>query len=258
MVDVNYELISAADYENLPIDPDACFVALDDICQSNMNRMIDQDTSSDFDTSIRMQYMTTMAAYAKECGIDEIVSAYTEPYDFQAFASFSLAVKGAVARIRFRNRTANRTSSVLLLQNTKTKIEHYISRLKEAIEQSDLPIHRREALCQKLEELRAELNQPRLSFVKTFTVLSLILAGLGSATTVSADGPTAVTHIMRLIGLDRQTEEEAAHRLAPPPKALPAPVHPHTTKPLPPHLAARRPIQPISPKGGDLDDEIPF
>ena len=102
MADVNYELISAADYETLPIDPDACFVALDDICQSNMNRMIGEDSSNQFDTSIRMQYMATMAAYAKECGIDEVVSAYSEPYDLRAFTAFSLAIKGAVARIRFR------------------------------------------------------------------------------------------------------------------------------------------------------------
>src|SRR3984885_7785528 len=102
MVDVNYELISAADYETLPIDPDACFVALDDICQSNINPMIGEDSSNQFDTSIRMQYMATMAAYAKECGIDEVVSAYSEPYDLRAFTAFSLAIKGAVARIRFR------------------------------------------------------------------------------------------------------------------------------------------------------------
>jgi hypothetical protein len=255
MVDINYELISAADYENLPIDPDACFVALDDICQRNMNRMIDQDTSHEFDTAIRMQYMTTMAAYAKECGIDEVISAYSEPYDFQGFTKFSLAVKGTVARIRFRNRTVNRTSSVLLLQNTKTKIEHYILRLNEAIDNSDLPAHRKESLSQKLEELRSELNQPRLGFAKTFTVLSLILAGLGSATTVSADGPAAVTHIMRLIGVDRQTEEEAAQRLSPPPKALPAPTHPHPTKPQHAHQANRRPTP---PRVGDLDGEIPF
>jgi hypothetical protein len=220
-----------------------------------MNRMISEDSSGQFDTTIHMQYMATMTAYAKECCIDEVVSAYCEDYSNQGFTAFSLAVKGAVARIRFRHRTVNRTSSVLLLPNTKPKIEHYISRLKEIIENSDLPSHRRDLLCERLEEFRRELNQPRLGFVKTLTVLSLVLASLGSATTVAAEGQTAVTHIMRLIGLDRQTEEEEAQRLAPPIKALPPPAHHNPTKHHPTRQTSR---QPAPPQGGDLDDEIPF
>jgi hypothetical protein len=260
---LSYELISAADYEHLPEDPEECFVALEDICQRNMNRMIDENTSNDFDTAVHLQYTATVTGYAKECGISEIVQ--SSNFDFhgesayQDFAKFQLAVKGAVARIRFKNRTVLRSSSVLLLQNTKTKIDHYISRLREIIENSDLPADRQDALCKKLEELRGELHQPRLSFIKAFTVLSLVLAGLGSATTVSADAPHAVTNIMRLIGLDRQTEEAAARRLAPPPKALPAPAthaHPPGKPQAPPSTRQRTYAAP--PRGGDLDDEIPF
>jgi hypothetical protein len=245
----NYDLVSPADYDHLPIDPEECFVALDDICQRNMNRMLDEHSSGDFDAAVRTQYVTTITAFAQECGISEIVAAQPTRYDYEEFGNFALAVKGAVARIRFRNRASTRNSSVLLAQNTKTKIEHYIGRLKDVIESSDLPVERRQALCQKLEELRAELAAPRLSFVKTFTVLSLILAGLASATTVLADGPAAITHIMQLIGQDRETEEAAAQRLAPPRKALPAP---NPTTPSPARKA------PTWEPAGNLDDEIPF
>jgi hypothetical protein len=248
---LSYDLVTAADYENLPIDPEECFLALEDICQRSMNRMIDENSSNDFDSAVRMQYVTTVTAYAQECGIDEVVAAQPSQYDYNEFAKFSLAVKGAVARIRFRNRAVLRSTSVLLLQNTKTKIDHYITRLREAIENSDLPSERKASLCKKLEELRSELSQPRLGFSKTFTVLSLILAGLASTTTISADGPSAVTHIMRLIGVDRETEEAAAQRLMPPPKALPAPI-----------VDAKPPIKPNASWStrptDDLDDEIPF
>lgn len=246
----NYDLISPGDYDHLPIDPEECFVALDDICQRNMNRMIDENSSSDFYSTVRMQYAATITAFAQECGISEIVAAQPSRYDYEEFGRFVLAVKGAVARIRFRNRASTRSSSVLLAQNTKTKIDHYIGRLKDVIENSDLSAERRRALCQKLEELRAELAEPRLSFVKTFTVLSLILAGLSSATTIAAEGPAAVTHIMQLIGLDRETEEAAAQRLAPPLKALPAP--------RPAVFLPTKQVVPSWEPTGDLDDEIPF
>jgi hypothetical protein len=252
MSELSYDLVSAADYENLPIDPEECFLALEDICQRSMNRMIDENSSSDFYAAVRMQYVTTVTAYAQECGIDEIVKAQPTQYDYNEFAKFSLAVKGATARIRFRNRAVLRSTSVLLAQNTRTKIDHYISRLREAIENSDLSSERKAVLCKKLEELRSELSQPRLGFIKTFTVLSLILAGLSSATTISADGPNAVTNIMRLIGTDRETEEAAAQRLMPPPKALPAPPIARVKPPVREHAGwdARA--------SSDVDDEIPF
>jgi hypothetical protein len=77
-------------------------------------------------------------------------------------------------------------------------------------------------------------------------VLSMVLVGLGSATIIAADGPTAVTHIMRLIGVDKESEDTAVSRLAPPQKSLPAPPQ----KPPPVRVNAR--------PAATLDDEIPF
>ena len=90
---MNYELVSAADYENLPIDPQACFAALDDICQRNMNCMINENSSNDFDTAVRMQYMATMAGYARECAIAEVEQAYLDRKTI-ALTKFGFDYKG--------------------------------------------------------------------------------------------------------------------------------------------------------------------
>jgi len=80
--------------------------------------------------------------------------------------------------------------------------------------------------------------------------LSLVLSGLGSATTVAADGATAVSNIMKLIGMDKESEEEAVSRLSPPPKALPAPEAKTET--------LRKVSSGWDVRKTNLDDDIPF
>lgn len=157
-----------------------------------------------------------------------------------------------MARIRILNRRSRGSLSVQLTDNTRTKIQHYISRLRDTIQKSDLPDAKKGALRTKLNELEDELGQRRLSFGKTMAILSVIVVGLSSATTIAADGPTAITHIMRLIGADKESEEAALSRLASPPKALPAPAH----KPTPAPKAAAAPKPATTPSWED--EEIPF
>ena len=83
-------------------------------------------------------------------------------------------------------------------------------------------------------------------------VLSVVVAGLANATTIAADGQAAVTHIVRLVGIDKQSGDAALSRLASPPKALPAP--PRT----PAHVRKQPAPSREAGNGGDLDDEIPF
>jgi hypothetical protein len=122
---------------------------------------------------------------------------------------------------------------------------------------SDLSISRQQALNAKLDELMGEIEKPRLSFGKMMAVLSCVVVGLSgvaaNATTIAAEGQTAITNIMRLIGVDKESEDAATLRLTPPQKALPAP-------PAPPikTVSASRGKGPRWDTPPDLDDEIPF
>jgi hypothetical protein len=173
---------------------------------------------------------------------------------YDEYSQFCLAVQGEVARIRIRGRRSRNSVSVQLTDNTRTKIEHYISRLWETINKSNLPDHRKKALRDKLDELSEELGKRRLNLGKTMVVLAVVMAGLqglANMTTIAAEGESAVASIMKLIGVDKETEETAVSRLAPPPKALPAP--PSHARP---RLAvpSRAPLRAVN----DLDDDIPF
>lgn len=243
----NFELISTEEFDNLPEDDEQCFVEFEAICRRNMTEIINNEKNNVYRT-VQAQYMAAVSSVAVECGLTNLsVSLPAENDDnfYDEFSKFSLAVQGEVARIRIRGRRSRNSVSVQLTDNTRTKIAHYISRLRETIDKSDLPDARKKALRGKLDELADELGKRRLNLGKTMAVLSMVLVGFGSATTIAAEGPSAITHIMKLIGVDKESEDAAVSRLAPPPKALPAPPQ----KPTPVRVNARP---------AAIDDDIPF
>jgi hypothetical protein len=250
---MDFELISAEEFDNLPEDDEQCFVEFEAICRRNMTQMINSDTRGDFDRAMQAQYMAAVSSVGLECGLTSLsvsIPAQNDNSFPHEFSSFLLSVQGEVARIRIRGRRSRNSLSVQLTDNTRTKIEHYVSRLRETIDKSDLSEARKRALRGKLDELVDELGNRRLNLGKTMAVLSMVLVGLGSATTIAADGPSAITHIMRLIGADKESEDTAVSRLAPPQKSLPAP-----PKQQPVRVNARPATsQPLT----NLDDEIPF
>lgn len=250
--DMNYELISTEEYENLPEDDELCFVEFEAICRRNMNILIDEVASGFLVTALQAQYMASVSSVAGECGLANL--AWTLPIQdsdrFQTeFSQFSLAVQGEVARIRIRGRRSRNSLSVQLTANTRTKIEHYISRLREMIDKSELADSRKKALHDKLDEFIRELGNRRLSFGKTMLVLSAVLAAIANTTTLAAEGPDAITHIMNLIGADKESEDAASARLASTPKALPAPKSSHVRTQV---AAASQDAEPR------IDDDIPF
>jgi hypothetical protein len=245
---MSYELISDEEYASLPDDDDRCFVEFESICRRNMTRMIGEDTSNELDRVVREQYMAAVSAVAEACHIPNVVYDPDSPNNFhETFGRFSLAVQGEVARIRIRSRGMRHPYSVLLTGSTRTKIEHYISRIRDMVEQSDLDSERKKRLQSRLDQLIAEFSNPRLSFAKTMGILAAVLATTASSVTIAADGQSAVAHIIQLIGHDKETEDAAAQRLTPPPKALPAP-------PVKAPSARQQPTW----QAVELDDEIPF
>ena len=254
---MNYELISAEDYNNLPEESDLKFVEIDRICRRNMTAMIDQNTSGEFDAMVRLQYMTTLSAAAAELGITGINYPRSQDYPAAHFPEFMLAVSGAVTRIRLRAGARAAPYSVKLANRTKARIELEIQRLRTIINDADIPEGKRQALLDKLNELVAELNQTRLSFAKTLKILAAIAFGIGGGTAFLADVPQAIVTIASLIGADKEAEETEAKRLTAGADRplLPAPTKPEGPPPNQPRQAAT--TRPRS-AADDLDDDIPF
>ena len=217
---MNYELITEEQYDALPEDDEQCFVQFEAICAASVKRMLNEDSSREFDAEIRSQYMAAVGAVAEACGIPNI-HAHRDSED--EYGSFCHAVQRAVARIRVQRRGFRHSYSVQLLPNTKAKIAHHIAQIREVIQTSDLPGDRQKVLGAKLDEVAAEMEKARVGFGKVLAVLGTVLVGLANVTIIAAEGPTAVNAIMKLLTLDKETEDEAKLRLAPPQRALPAP-----------------------------------
>lgn len=251
---MNYELISEADYASLPKDNEECFATFEAICRRNMTAIIAQSKDDrGTEQEVRSQYMAAVSAVASECGIRNLEADTDYDYNtfYEVFTPFQRAVHGEIAHIRVRGRGIIPLYSVQLAPNTRTKIEFHIDHIRMTIDTSDLSNDRKKTLSDKLDELAAELANPRLGFGKTMAVLSALLVGMAAATTVAAEGPAAVTNIMKLISIDKESEDAARLRLAPPQKALSPPAV---------VTASRGGKSPSwnAPKGGDLDDDIPF
>lgn len=233
------ELISDADYDNLPANDEEKFVALEAVCRRNMNEMITRETSEYFDVSIRLQYMATVAAAAEELEIEGLYTPdFHQDYDHQTFTSFSMRVSAVVTKLRLRGTERRNAHSVRLASGTRGRIEQQVQRLRVIVTTADLPEGQRERLLQKLDELSVELSQSRVGFGRVMAILAMIAVGVTQSTSFLADAPEAIATITGLLGADKAAEEAEVRRLGPPPrpKSLPSP----------------------APALGGIDDEIPL
>ena len=220
-----YELISDADYDGLPEEPEARFVAFEAVCRANMTRFITQDTSRDSDTFVRMQYMTTVAGAAEVLGIEDIryPDWLADPSD--GIVPFMLSVSRQTARIRLMSQVRGKAFSVKLASHTRGQIEKQIQNLRELINSEPMCEDKRAKLLKRLDDLSVELSQNRVSFSKVMIILAHVSLGVINGTSFLANAPHAIATISSLLGADKEAEEAEARRLGPPPKpkALPAP-----------------------------------
>ena len=252
---MDYDLISDDEYNALPEEEGPFFVKFDAACRRNMARILDDESTRGLEKHIREQYMAAVYATAQACGIYDIqLDRYNDSTFQDVYARFSLTVAGQVAKIRAETRLNRHPHSVQLQINTKTTIRHYIERIRVAIDTSEFDSGRKNRIYSKLDLLVIEVDNRRTSFAVAMGALAAVTAGLAvisNATTVLAEGHNAIVQIAKLIGQDKDSEEVAIQRLAPPPKALTAP----STK-----KETTSKIDNTSKwdAGGDLDDEIPF
>lgn len=246
-----YELMSPEDYESLPQDAEEAFAEADRICLNKMALLIDQNSSQDFDELVRTNYVSTMIGLASVCGLSSVISAEPAHYGYDTFQRFSIAVKKETARIRFKNRGRAKEKSVLLTENAKFKIKHYIDRLRSSIEESDFSHEKKKSLLISLSDFEEELNKPRFNYAAGFVILVALAQTVGAMTTIFADGGTAIANILKIIGKDIETETHATLRLSPPTKALPPPIEQKNEAP-----SKNEDKEDIINQ--NIDDEIPF
>jgi hypothetical protein len=103
-----YELVSDDEYDSLPPEPEKRFAALVRICRRSMIEMISHETPQTYDSLLRTQYMTIVAAAAGELGIDGIkyISNFdsSQEEDLQEFIRQAAGVTAPISLASIRTR----------------------------------------------------------------------------------------------------------------------------------------------------------
>lgn len=241
----NYSILSASDFANAPSDPEQKFAYLEDIARRNVFSIVDDSQSRTLDSLLRRTYMSTVAALAARLGITGITTSPKNP-DEEAFYDFLMEANAATTAIRVSGLTEAGPFSVKLGMDTKGRIYDHIERLRVAIERSSLAPSRKKALFEKLEELRSEMSEKRLSFAKTLALLGAFAVGAASFLADSSDAKDTITSILADIGGDKLREDAEILRLDGPPL----------------RIEDQRPQAAQKNAGfgfdSDLDDDVPF
>lgn len=209
---------------------------------------ISHETGEEFDSLLRLQYMTIVSSAAQELGVEGVY--YVDQFNNirENLDEFIRITSGVVARIRLRGSSGHDGLSVRLANRTKGIIEDELAKVRTAVINSELEDDSKKRLFKKIEDFRSELHKDRLRFGPSMAILGAIAAGVVGTTTLLADAPSAVTTIISLIGKDKELEDTEMKRLGP------------TTPKMLIEDQSRDPSEKTSRyrKGDDLDDDIPF
>lgn len=164
------------------------------------------------------------------------------------FQQIKFDIASDIIQIKIRHAQIKRKTSVRLEGEIREKVRDLIGKIKTTLEATELPLARKEALMAKLNAFAAEVDRDRTKF-EAFGALAIEAAGTVSR--AEAKLRPIRKWIDSIANLLRQARvfEDANPRLPAPVKRVQAP----TKQISPPSGSPWKP-----PKGGDLDDEIPF
>ncbi|MCP3056686.1 hypothetical protein [Aurantimonas marianensis] len=211
---MEYELMREEDYDDLPEDDELKFAAIESLCRRRMAEITSQSHNNIYDSQIRLEYVATIVGAAKSIGLDDEIQFHESFSDFsENFDKFIMKVVAKTAEIRASKSRIHQKDTAKLANRTKSLIEIEISKLRDAISNSDLPKFKIKDLLDKLELLRSELHRGRFDIKKAMVILSHIgMFGVHSAVVASVY-PQAITNILKLVGVDKEAENKEFARL---------------------------------------------
>ncbi|WP_157815011.1 hypothetical protein [Sagittula sp. P11] len=234
-------------YEEISEDNHVAFLQLErEFRQQLHNAQEDQKSNWAYETA---DYMNKTLAAATALEIDALsgFSVNTRDTDEHSenFDEFLRAVDNVIVQMRIANSRNRSAMSVGLTEAQKTKIHHFIEKIRGEVESSTAPDAKKEKLYDILAKLAQEVSKARTRFER-FADLARSLAGLSAD--VEREGARPwwpwFEKIMGLLDDAKEAEPK-----------LPKP--PETKKIEPPRKELPKPDGGYG-SGRDLDDEIPF
>lgn len=230
-------------YEDLPDDPEAAFLQLEDYfkdeCDSRL-RAAERDDRTDV---IYVDYIAQVLAAIGALGLEAQFKSDVpsiEDVNYNTYLNFNKDVMHYRTMLKIRKSQRTQGYSVQFDETAKRKVHHHLDQVLEIFNKLEVEETKREKLISRLSDLQGEVNQPRSRFDR-FAALSMEVSGVVG----DAVERTKVIELLDAIGRvfwGAQTEKQ---------KQLPPPTRPKTIEPPRPKIEPRKPAS-------DMDDDIPF
>ena len=234
-------------YENLSEDNHVAFLQLEKEFRNELE-MAQEDRNTNW-SYITADYMNKTLAAADALDVDALSEFFVNTRDdnehSENFNAFLRAVDNVIIQMRIVNSRNRNAMSVGLTEAQKTKIHHFIEKIRGEVESSSAPDAKKEKLYDILAKLAQEVSNARTRYER-FADLARSLAGLSADVEREGARPWW-PWFEKIMGL-LDAAKEAEPRLPKPPEIK---------KIEPPRKELSKPEGGYG-SGRDLDDEIPF
>lgn len=227
-------------YDDFPEDDEKAFIRLAQHFRTQLDDGLRDNDQNSYDAYCKRKYMSAVIAAAKSLNIPGIQD-YTTPFDdrevWNTFEGFEHDVMNLVIQIEINHARRSTKYSVAFDDVSKRKIRHHIEQIRRAVEGSDLPQSKRDAIYKKLSDLTLEIDRSRTRF----EIVADAVRG------VARLGGDVGKYVKAILGeIDEAKDKE-------PQTSLPSP---EERRPLEP--PRRQLPSPQETRRVDLDDDIPF
>jgi hypothetical protein len=263
-------MITDEELAQLPEDPELAFVEFEKVLRGHVDDAELQELKLS-EEGVSVPHMVSAASYKREY-INKVLAA-ARAFGISAlkewrvpsaqddieliFVNLTSEVDHFTTQVRIRNASRNRQNSVSLDGNTKAKIHTYIQHIRETIEKSNLPEDKKDRLYDKLNTFALEVDKNRTSLQAGMAVYIAVCDGIGQGFKKLEPVRKMIDSIATLLGRAKDVEDSLRPALPRQQehKRLEGPQARTEGNQNPPSQSGP---SWEAPKGGDLDDEIPF
>ncbi len=252
------QLLTQADLDDLPEDPQTRFIAIHELCTGRFDEAM-KGVPNDEQWRARQlerRYASILLASGKALEIEAIAS-LRMPDVFNGnedeFGDFIHNVEHVVTQIMHGNSLRKYRNSIELHGSTKDRLFALAQLMREHVERLDLPDARKDALIEHVNRFILELSKRRLSIAAIGVLLMHVTLAAGEI----AEGGTALLHLgqemFTAYAHAQQEQDRERARQLPRGDATPTLLI-ASNNASPPPLS-----RPVSESySADLEDEIPF
>jgi len=239
------------EYTDLPEEDEQAFIKLERKFRAELHqesRLANESEQNDYSPYLSYINRTVAAAKTLHLGIlhdFEIPSHRANLWD--AYQEFNTIVEHYMVQIQIVHGRRVRGYSVQLDPSTKSKIRHYLDKIREIVDRLEVPLPKKEALTAKITALTDEVDRDRTR-LDAYAGLAVEMAATGGEVAQRLNPARKfLDSIAGLLGYAKQAEDARP--------SLPAP---HERKRLTPPRKERLPAPEPTRQPDLLDDDIPF